>query len=76
MTYEPEREARAADSPKSREISVRRSSGRSVWMAALAIAVLLGLVGYFFLEPDVPSPNMRASDAPVTAPTAPPAKSN
>jgi hypothetical protein len=74
MTYEPERET--GNLPKTREIQGPRGSDRSVWMAALVIAVMIGVAGYFYLQPNIPSPNMRATDtAPVTVPNTPPPKS-
>lgn len=75
MTYGPEREVRGSDVPPTKPMLERRSNN-GAWMAALVIAAVLVAVGYFYLQPDVPSPNMRATDtAPVTAPETSP-KSN
>jgi len=66
MTYQSGDEARVSDVP-----AQQPGPQRGAWMAALVIAVMLGIVGYFYLQPDVPSPNMRATGAaPVTVPPA------
>jgi hypothetical protein len=72
MTYQSGDEARVSDVPKTRQSPAQQPGPqRGAWMAALVIAVMLGIVGYFYLQPDVPSPNMRATGAaPVTVPPA------
>jgi hypothetical protein len=68
MTDDPYREIRTHDIPPTKPMIVDRPPESGSWIAlALAVAVLIA-VGYYYLKPDVPSPNMRA-EAPIVTPT-------
>jgi hypothetical protein len=68
MTHDPGREVPSSDLPPTKPMKVERSPQGGAWIAALVITAVLAVAGYFYLQPDMPSPAMRATEAPATAP--------
>jgi hypothetical protein len=61
MTSPSHRHTRHSDFPPTKSES-------GSWIALALAAIVLIAVGYFFLKPELPSPNMRAETPSVTKP--------